>query len=468
MSFYGLFKMDTLKDDTKIKGFVYRKRLLFDSRSGVADFTELKCENGSYGTLGTKYGSYKVVHGNGEIISENVQVKPVHSNATDILNNEEIKLIKCTDLDNKGGMGNKPVSSNNNVTEKETKDSIESDDKTKQHVLNVMNAVENDDRSNKKECTEVNHCETSSDVKVASTDTVEQDDYHLNDNANNEPACLTEDEYCHIEKIYRTSFQEKLATFENISTTRVKRKPPVYASQSHKKNRMVGKRSFVDEEACRSARKGLAGTNKTMCAFDKRDKVNGSELKHLHFNETFVRNGHLQNMQVKQICRSKSMPTLSEEEGIYSAMPGMNGNEDKRLKLLAQSSDDMSAIGTNVGEEFDSDFSISSISKSNWGSLFSKRLQQIRCRFESGCKYEKERAQQIKERLSKSIKNSPFGKRFVWKTSKDHKQDILSDDVAMDQDCSETNSNCNNSNFGDGQHFENVAIGIILVIEIIF
>ena len=38
-------------DESTIKGFVYRKRLLFDMASGVADFTELKCESGNLATL---------------------------------------------------------------------------------------------------------------------------------------------------------------------------------------------------------------------------------------------------------------------------------------------------------------------------------------------------------------------------------------------------------------------------------
>ena len=437
--------MDTLSEDTKIKGFVYRKRLLFDSNSGTADFTELKCENGSYGTLSSphKYGSKSKSSNkktskdkeNGttdidtkDVVERNPAVKKKGFSVLKEDKDEVVERSKLSGIFRSRKIVVIPMSETKpnpdfddefqKVCSKEESYERETDMNETEALEDSTNSTVVDDTSDDSDSSPV-QVEITSDEKAGlkQHDGDEYDDSGIHDETLEQ--ILSEDEYSHIEKIYRASFQEKVATFENFSK-KINYKPPVYPNKSRykPKKQPISSGSSSDDNFSLEDTSTSSGSSKTRYKGIRSagaGETNGI-MKRKCLNESFVHNGSIQSIN---LGRSKSMPTLNEEDD--NGKQAGNLESGPLSRVLAKSSDEIHncVLLQANGEDFSS---VSPMSKSSWASMFSKRLQQIRQKFEQGCNYEK--ASLMKQRLSNSIKNSPLGKRFSKKTAKD-KQEIL-------------------------------------------
>lgn len=165
-------------DESAIKGFVYRKRLLFDKASGVVDFTELKCETGNVATLKL----------------EKTAAKREESRKVDREN-------RCKIHENSQSLGKFPENSGK-IEENLSKKKVDKSVDGKQNVTGLfkykkilLRREDNDDVSPKNGDRMLSHDPERSNGDAA------------------DPV-LTNEEKAAIERIYRQSFHSKLRNFE--------------------------------------------------------------------------------------------------------------------------------------------------------------------------------------------------------------------------------------------------------------
>ena len=483
------------EEENKIRGFVYRKRLLFDNTSGIVDFAELKCENGNLATVSClprgdnknggktegaddtldkpRFRFKKCTEGKllGQFGKKYQELKKITAQNIDELSASRLSLNNATAKDDCSPIRDRPpatgifkykkimiVAADSNNDEFEAKQKFpkqksqekenakksekedNSNDKHQNNIPDLLNgyteAQNGQDRDN---AAEINGNELHDDKKqnCAEIDKMAAESFGES---------LTEEDYYSIEKAYRKSFQDKVATFEKFAGK--SHVTPLYMTE----NGDVNANTINDDVDDICAEYDMADIMPSSQNDEKAQTHRYVKKKNLRYaEETISKTGQIHRMNLN---RSKSLPMLNEvgtsgdDDLIMTSSNDAHAQQQKtdksalasgkmaKLKLMksthditqweasAESLEDFEEDAIDDDSADDEDVELpgggrtwsnhrlasANMSKSNWAAMFSRRLQHIRQKFENGCR--SERANAVRQKFTKSLKKASIGKKL--------------------------------------------------------